>query len=173
MAIDNSYKLSDYPKWKPLEKDDLRRERIEFLSLVLWDSEEIGLNPDSIDFDPSRLNKIIDMVQRRKLYFHVFHDLEMSELNEICLYVFWILKLRPFIYTEKQTTDVNLLIALKLFTHGLHYIAELLRGENIVIKDNDYIFTVSSTKHIVHAFKYEDVSKEAIMLLAESMIGAH
>jgi hypothetical protein len=163
----------DFPKWTPLDKNELTKERNELLQLIMWDSEHIGLDSKLIDFDASRMNSMVDMVKKRKLYFHIFHSLQMSELNEICLYVFWILKFRPFTYKKNPVQDINLTIAIKLFSHGLFYTAECLSERRIYVKDNNYIFTAQSFKHIEHAFKYQDLSKEAIMLLAEAMLGDH
>jgi hypothetical protein len=133
-------------------------------------------NPDFIGYDKARFFCVIDMVQKRKLYFHIFHsDIEnpMGELNELCLYVFWILKLRPFYHKHDLSNDVNLKLAMTLFIQSLYYIIKKLRRKGLWTKDPNQVFTYKSSKHIFHAFKYQDISKEAIMLLAESMIGDH
>jgi hypothetical protein len=39
------------------------------------------------------------------------------------------------------------------------------------VAGNDRVFNIKNAQHIIHAFQSEDLSKEAIMLLAHSLIG--
>jgi hypothetical protein len=75
---------------------------------------------------------------------------------------FWILKLNPFRCINIPNNIVNAKVALCLFMNTLHYHTKkekqkLNIGESIC---ND----------IYYGFRYRDLSKEAIMILAESLI---
>jgi hypothetical protein len=117
---------------------------------------DIKLNEDLI-------RKIVDMVQRREVYFHVFHDMKMGELNEACLFSFWILKLCPFYYAKDPNYNINVTLALAMFTRAITYEAKKIGG-----KPN---FTKGVMDHLIHAFTYRDLSKEAIMAIAKSLAG--
>jgi len=117
----------------------------------------------------SLIKDIISRVEKRKVYYHLFHrGLEMGELNEIALYGFWILKCQPFKYKndkssvassdEWDTDKVNLLIALYLFLSAIY-------GEK-----EDFNPSESFIRTLKYSFKYHDLSKEAIMTLAASLV---
>ena len=86
----------------------------------------------------------------------------MGELNEACLLCFWILKLSPFSYISNPDYNINFSIAISLFTRGVIFTAKK-RGQNPNLNNNVIL-------HLTHAFKYRDLSKEAIMAIGESLI---
>jgi hypothetical protein len=86
----------------------------------------------------------------------------MGELNEGALMCFWILKLTPFTSPKISTSILNARIALSIFFKMLFYVAQTKNKK------------VNSTKQIIddlfYAFCYRDLSKEAIMAIAESLV---
>jgi len=117
----------------------------------------------------SLIKDIIGRVEKRKVYYHLFHKgLVMGELNEIALYCFWILKCQPFKYKndkssnassgEWDTDKVNLLIALSLFLSVIYD------------EKKDFNPSESFIRTLKYSFKYHDLSKEAIMTLAASLV---
>ena len=86
----------------------------------------------------------------------------MGELNEACLRCFWILKLNPFTYKDNTGDNINFVFAMGIFTRGVTGTAEKTNK-----KAN---FTKEIYNNLSHAFKYRDLSKEAIMAIAESLI---
>jgi hypothetical protein len=86
----------------------------------------------------------------------------MGELNEGSLMCFWILKLNPFHYNGISNNILNTKIALCLFMSMLHYHTQ--KGK---IKLN---ITETIVNDIYYGFRFRDLSKEAIMILAESLI---
>ena len=115
-----------------------------------------GIYPDF-----SVLLKIYDRIEKRRVYFHVYYNgCRMGELNEASLMCFWILKLMPFSRQGISTNELNAKIALYLLNNAvIYYARKYKRGANIFLSKNLY-----------YAFLYRDLSKEAIMALAESMI---
>jgi len=57
----------------------------------------------------------------RRVYFHIYHPIEMDELNEGALICFWILKLMPFKHEKISTALLNTKIAYTLFINMLFY----------------------------------------------------
>ena len=75
---------------------------------------------------------------------------------------FWILKLMPFSHPVIPANELNAKIALYLLNNMLLYYAK---------KNNKKTNTTESlNSDIYYSFKYRDISKEAIMVLAKSMI---
>ena len=117
---------------------------------------------DYIDHDPVTLSEICDRIERRRIYFHIFYNCKMGELNEGSLMCFWIIKLMPFSNKKIPTNELNAKIALYLLNNALLYHA----------KKNNKKVNISEelNKDLYYSFRFRDISKEAIMALAESMI---
>lgn len=128
---------------------------------------EIDLN--DIEYSEDTVQKIIDLVHKRKIYFQVFHGVnEINELKEIALYCFWILKLQPFYWAKSgRSIDdsdfrLNVKFALGIFYRGVRFYAKL-KGD--AFNCSERIF-----KDLSYSFAFRDWSKEAIMDLAQSLI---
>lgn len=112
--------------------------------------------------DQEALYEIISRVEKRRVYFHIYHHIEMGELNEGALICFWILKLMPFKHETISTGLLNAKIANTIFIKMLSYVA-LKTNRKVNIKKD----LINNT---FYAFRYRDLSKESIMALAESFL---
>jgi hypothetical protein len=117
-----------------------------------------GIYPDS-----SVMIDICDRIEKRRVYFHIYHNsCKMGELNEGALMCFWIIKLMPFSHKNIPANELNAKIALYLLNRMIIYYAR---------KNNKKVnISFSLYKNIYYSFRFRDISKEAIMVLAESMI---
>jgi len=107
--------------------------------------------------------EICERIEKRRIYFHIFYNkCKMGELNEGSLMCFWILKLTPFSHNDISSNELNAKIALHLFYRVLLYIARK-KGKNVNLAGSLY-------SSLYYSFRFRDLSKEAIMALAESMI---
>jgi hypothetical protein len=86
----------------------------------------------------------------------------VEKLNEVSLLCFWILKLHPFFSDKIQSDILNAKIAVYLFLTAASYTA---RSGNKHINTADRL-----VENLYYAFRFRDLSKEAIMALAESLI---
>jgi len=58
---------------------------------------------DDIEYSEDTVQKIIDLVYKRKIYFQVFHGVdEINELKEISLYCFWISFPVGYVFTQNK-----------------------------------------------------------------------
>jgi len=156
---------NDYPQFGALSQKVIE-EKSAKLKEWIWESDsEIPRNRLSISND-CVLN-IIDLVERRRVYFHVFHGINMSEWNEIALYCFWITKLQPFFeippsnIKARPANEVNAILAVRM----LYNTANKIRQN----KGKDRI-GLSCISNLAHAFRYRDLSKEAVMAIFEALI---
>jgi hypothetical protein len=117
---------------------------------------------DDITADMNIIYEIAERVEKRRVYFHIFYDVNMNELNEVSLLCFWILKLHPFFSNKMQSDILNVKIALYLFLTAASYTA---RAHEKHINTADRL-----VENLYYAFRFRDLSKEAIMALAESLI---
>ena len=117
----------------------------------------------NISYADSVLVEICERIEKRRIYFHIFYNkCKMGEINEGSLMCFWILKLMPFSHCDIPANELNAKIALHLFFRVLLYIARK-NGKNVNLTSSLY-------SDLYYSFRFRDLSKEAIMALAESMI---
>jgi len=120
-------------------------------------------SPSEIIACQETLYEIFTRVEQRRVYFHIYYDgKELGERNECALICFWILKLMPFKHDTIPNSTLNIRIAFTFFMNMLYYEAA---HSKIPRKVNVKSALLSNT---LYAFKYRDLSKEAIMALAES-----
>jgi len=156
-------KPDDFPKFTPLDKETIDKL---MGKIPLYLKNIIGVlridNLNDLFVDQEALYEIITRVEMRRVYFHIYHPIEMGELNEGSLICFWILKLMPFKHETISTPVLNAKIAYTLFNNMLAYVAAKTDRKVNVKRD--------LMMNTLYAFRYRDLSKEAIMALAESLL---
>ena len=167
------FKPEDFPIFDNIDDDfmnDKLRDTIERINQV-FESQQI-IDTGSITFDRDIMIEIISRIEKRRVYFHIFHNkTKMGELNEAALLTFWIMKLMPFRIKSTPTPTlpptptviINLKLAYALLLGAIAYYA---KKENKKINFNN----PKLEKHLLYALNYRDLSKEAIMAIAESLI---
>ena len=162
---DRSNKPCDFPIFLPLESSEIKRTIEETVPKLLQNIVQIlGIeNQPKICVDYETMFEIVSRVEKRRVYFHIFYDgTQMGELNEGALICFWILKLMPFKHSTIANSTLNAKIAYSFLLNLLFYIASKT-GKRVNVKK-------AVMEQILYAFKYRDLSKEAIMALAESLL---
>jgi len=127
----------------------------EYLSFISADSDVPSYSEDV-------LLEILDRVEKRRVYFRVFHKCEMGELNEGALLCFWIAKLQPFSHPIINPGKLNARIAVTLFVNTIFFHLQATNQDRTIPKHFVY--------SLYHALKYRDISKESLMILAESFL---
>lgn len=78
------------------------------------------------------------------------------------MYCFWILKLAPFVDAKSPDNPINIKFALFLLLRMVRNCRH--RCGKPPVTSSHYI------KNLAYSFKYRDLSKEAIMSIAESLL---
>jgi hypothetical protein len=155
---------NDFPAFSKMDSKTYIKRKGNLLLPLHKAAKELSINWNDIKFSQKRINEIVDMVQRREVYFHVYHKIAMGELNEACLNSFWIMKFCPFHYIQDPGYNLNLVFALALFTRAVNWTAQQMGNR-------PPSFTTEVVTDLIHAFTYRDLSKEALMSLAKSLTG--
>jgi hypothetical protein len=132
----------------------------------------------NLDICDKSVAKIVDLVRRRRLYFHVYHSTNgLSELKESSLYAFWILKLQPFYWktatAQGSNYEINAKVALNFFLKGLSlYVKEKTEDERRCGSGRKYSFNTNpeAIQGLYYSFRYHDISKEFLVAAAENLI---
>ena len=157
-------KPQDFPIYKEIPSDEMTRLVDSYLhgfEIIVNNifSKQVSSN---ISCDRVVLTNIIDRVQRRRIYFHIFYNgTQMGDINEASLICFLILKLTPFSHVDIPNANLNVKIA-------YHFLVDMLS----FISGNKKVIDLNAVQkyNLLYAFKYRDLSKEAIMAIAESLI---
>ncbi len=123
---------------------------------------------DDVQCSVSRIDMLetIIRVDKRRVYYQFYHRMEIDELKHAALYVYWILKLRPFVMTDhryahkKEYCDINEMFSLYLIMltlAGTHRLTIPLAGDEPEFKDLRY------------SFRYRNISIDAMVVLVESL----
>lgn len=136
-----------------------------------------GIDKSSIIINENVLFQIISKVHQRKEYFIFFHKLDMSDFKEMALNCFWIIKLKP-ISVQQETIVIEKRLDLS-FINEKFAIFYLIKKFRSLIDDNemsqeklDLFFNEKYVYELLYSFEYRDISKEALILLVETIAKA-
>jgi hypothetical protein len=99
-------KPEDFPVFTHISRPETTKSIVEKLKRYLSNfpaSHGIG----DITARMEIIYEIAERVEKHRVYFHIFYDVNMNELNEVSLLCFWILKLHPFFSNSIQSDILN------------------------------------------------------------------
>jgi len=156
-------KPADFPVFSYIDKRTIESMVTKIVKLLGNLSTVLGIDTAEIIKSEDVLIEIIERVEKRRIYFHVFYDgCEMGELNKGALLCFWIVKLHPFYHPRIDSNTLNAKIAICLFTNAIYYHSEKTKKER---KIPDHFIS-----DLYYSLVYRDISKESLMILAESFV---
>jgi hypothetical protein len=156
-------KIEEFPIFTSLDKITVQNMLVKMAKYLHNISDILKIDHKKIDTSMDIMYEIIERIEKRRVYFHIYYNgCKMGELNEGALMCFWIIKLNPFNYKGIANNILNAKIALCLFMNMLHYHTQK-EGIELNITEN-------MINDIYYAFRFRDLSKEAVMILAESLI---
>lgn len=130
-------------------------------------------DPDKVFVNEKVVLSVITKVDQRQKYFKFFHGLEMSEYKEAALVAFWYIKLRPIMirsdviaeYLPEEYDSINekLAVFFLLRTLRIMLIKRHRSEDELDALPKEYL------RELVYTFTYRDISKEAIIMLIETM----
>lgn len=159
-----AFRPKDFPQFTQLDEATMQKLMAEIPRYLHNIAAVLGVNSTSEIFVcQETLYEILTRVEKRRVYFHIYHNgMEMGELNEGALLCFWMLKLSPFKHSRIPNALLNTKIAFTFFVNLLCYVAAKTHKKvNIekLVRGN-----------LLYTFQYRDLSKEAVMALAESLL---
>lgn len=128
-----------------------------------------GIDESKIEFNFKLINEINIRIDKRRDYYIIFHDeTHLSEVRETALIAFWILKFKPFMLKSDGGSEYNLNLnssfaAYVILAAVSENIEREYGGSKVLSINEEYI------KKFKYALKYWDLSKEAMMLVAETL----
>ncbi|MCL2758753.1 MAG: hypothetical protein FWD22_00880 [Treponema sp.] len=155
--------INDFPIYSNIDKVMIDRMCLKMIDLLGNLSSVLHINTTEIIYQKDTLIEIFERIEKRRIYFHVFYKgCKMGELNEGALLCFWIAKLHPFYHPGIDTIKLNSKIAVCLFSNMILFYSKNNKQERKIPSHfvND----------LYYSLLYRDISKESLMLLAESFI---
>lgn len=165
--------MSTTSQYTPMSEE---RIKVEVSRVCKWAQnfvQENGYNPSDLAISETAVYQIITKVDQRKQYFSYFHHLDISDFKEIALYAFWIVKLAPLYFKEGTDTSnsslpyesLNPKFAVYLIVKKVKSLANSDVQRNRINK----FFSASYIYELVYSLTYRDISKEAMILLMETL----
>ncbi len=131
--------------------------------------EKHKLKKENVLINKNMIGEITKRVDKRKEYFIIYHnETYINEIKETALVAYWILKFHPFTLMYDKTTIERA----KLRVNEGFAAFILLSAVKQHHKKNcggDFPITEEYVKKLIYALKYWDLSKEAIMLIGETL----
>jgi hypothetical protein len=109
---------------------------------------------------------IIIRVDKRKAYYHCFHNMTINECKEAALYAYWMLKLRPFTITDKRLKN-NLDASCVNEAFVIHFIGLVLEATGRIKRTN--AIKDSYSKFLEYSFRFRNFSIDSFVVLIESL----
>ena len=148
-----------------------------YLALFL---KESGILTEDVFVNRNLLIEVFNRVDQRSQYYRFFHsppngdETIMSQIKEVALTCFWIIKYKPFYQTQlaaekyyrENTCTINEMLALYMLQSLM--IQRASEGEKEKLKSN--FFTKENNYVIIHNFMHRDISKEAFILYFTSLV---
>ncbi|MFP3041984.1 hypothetical protein LQZ19_09200 [Treponema primitia] len=153
----------DFPIFGSLGRDAIERMQKTMERLLGNLATVLQFDTTKIIMSKPAIFEMIERVEKRRVYFHVFYDGDkMGELNEGSLLCYWILKLHPFSCPGTESDILNAKIALCLFTNTIYCYLQDTHKKKAEISGK-------FVKDIYYSFRYRELTKESIMMLAASL----
>jgi len=156
-----AFKPEDFPLFTPPDSATVKAWTDKLQRYLHNVGAALGIEKSDLIVNRSMIYEIFLRIEKRRVYFHIYHNgMEMGELNEGALLCFWILKLMPFQKKGVAASLLNTQVAYIAFVNLIHYVANKTKRRVNIKKE--------LMDNLLYAFQYRDLSKEAIMALAES-----
>lgn len=147
----------------------LKRKSDKLLQQFFKYAKAIGLSPEEICIQRAVLPLIVLRVDKREGYFSVFHEgMAINEIKQSALMAYWILKFKPFMINSNDTKRNHKFIRINegfaffyILSACKQYAEEKgyeTKGMSQILKDE-----------LMYALTYWDLSKEGMMIIAETI----
>ncbi len=152
-------------------KRNVKEERFKKLVSLFYNYAQDNGIDSKIECNFKLINEINIRVDKRADYYIIFHkETYLNEVREAALLAFWIIKFKPFLVASEDGNDYNVNINCGFAAYIIlgavsEYIEREYEGKKQLKLSDEYL------KKLQYALKYWDLSKEALMLIAETLCG--
>ncbi len=151
------------------EEEVLKSKSNELIKQFNKYAKAVNLPLENLCIQRLLLPRIILRVDKREGYFIVFHDqTKINEIKQAALIAYWIIKLKPFMV---NTTDPQISHQYCRINEGFAAFYLLSAFKQYAIENNNTVINLSErlVAELMYAFTYWDLSKESVILIAETI----
>lgn len=161
-------KVGDFPVFSHISKQTVDKYIYKLIKLLGNLSSVLKIETGKVKYSEKIMIEIFDRIEKRRVYFHVFYrGCKMGELNEGALLCFWIAKLQPFSHPDIDSIKLNAKIAVCIFINSIYSHNDRTNNKEKERKIPDH-----SIEDLYYSLLYRDISKESLMILAESFVSS-
>lgn len=146
----------------------LRTESNALLGTFFKYAEDVGLSPDDVCIQRAIIPRIVLRVDKRKDYFLRFHEqTHINEIKQAALTAYWVIKFKPFMVNtanpEKWQKFRRINEGFAAYYMLSAYVQSAIERNSLVGEPSPQLM-----KELMYALTYWDLSKESIILIAET-----
>lgn len=171
IAKDKNRNDEEYFAYIPPAWDIVYEDYSTIMSIFIKYAKENHISPNEAMADEEMLGNIIVRVDQRCEYYKIFHEnTYLDEIRKTAILAYWITKYRPFHIEMRDSAKwqnrikINEVMALHLILGIISKIISTIPQTKQLSVSPEY------RKKIFHAFKEHDISKESIMVIADSLL---
>ena len=163
--------MSDTFKYSPLKNEEFQMLWNKHIDVINGFIQRNHYDAEILYIDERTIMEIIGKVDQRKKYFQYFHSLDMSEFKEVSLICFWYIKLKPICISNvdlRNKGDFEAINEKLALYYLLSTYRKMLKDQKMSTDALDHLPT-EYLQELIYSFRYRDISKEAFILLVESI----
>jgi len=154
-------------------QDFLKDKRIKIKNTIVSFAKYHDISINEFKTTAESIDKIITRINQRENYYLSFHDAKLAQSRQAAIMAYWILRYRPLrpVIPWNKGYDINVHFAyFILFSETL---SELVIDSSKEMR-NEIINSVSKehTEGLLRGLSEYDISKEAMMLISDSIESA-
>lgn len=172
-----SVQIKNYEEITDTERQEQLDTLLDFINDFITDN---NYDIKCIYGNESTIYQVLNKVHQRKQYFKIFHNIDMSDLKELALNCFWIVKLKPICIDKNLGENVKIELRSINEKFAIYYIIKVMRtlinkffdsveeqkeAQNKLSEFFDELYIYELT----YCLFYRDVSKEAFIMLIETI----
>lgn len=147
----------------------LERKSNALISQFIKYAKAAKLSPEEICIQRADIPRIVLRVDKREGYFAVFHKrMKINEIKQAALTAYWVLKFKPFMISTEDPKRSHKYARINE-GFAVFYILSACKQS---AEENGYVtrdFSESLHHELMYAFTYWDLSKESMIMMAETI----
>ena len=151
------------------DEEILRTKSNDLIKQFIKYAKEQDLSIDEVCIQHSLIPRIIIRIDKREGYFMIFHEqTRINEIKQAALMAYWILKFKPFMINTKDPDKSH---KYRRINEGFAAFYLLSACKQYAKKQGYSVNEMSDhlINELMYAFTYWDISKEASILIAETI----
>ncbi|MCL2049966.1 MAG: hypothetical protein FWG87_14690 [Defluviitaleaceae bacterium] len=128
--------------------------------------KKIGLNPIDYYVDDHRLAMALVRLDKRKVHYGIFHNIQMDEIKSAAVFCYWLVRLHVVTRIAGGPVDACERFAIELYLAVVSGFAEKKKFKVNLPRER-------ARKLLLYTLKYRDINVDTLTVKGESLVGEY